>query len=455
VAFSLTAEQIIALAPDAASASAGKKLAVPRTWQHLGQNDAALWGECQGSGKDPYQVRVALDTLTATCSCPSRKFPCKHGLGLLLMAASAAPPPVGEPPEWVASWLAKRTVTAEKRQERAEKAAAPPPDPAAPPTAAQQKRAAKKSARTTDGLAALNLWMNDLIRTGLVSLEGQSAQVWEHQARRLVDAQARGLAGYIRYTGEVVGASPDWHARLLDRLGRAAVLTHAYMHIDNLDPDLQDDLRQIIDPGLRTDEVLARGAPVTDDWLIVGQIVFQDDANPHVRLQRTWLVGRATGRTAQIQQSSAMGKPFPETLIPATRLVGTLRFWPGAAPLRALVEDRQATSPDFPAEPLPGAPTIGAFLGQMADLLARQPWQAWRRLAVLRDVVPLCAGNGTRWWARDREGAALPLAAGEHWKLLAVSGGQPVDFAAEWDGERLHPLGARVGATYHLLGGAQ
>lgn len=456
VSFTLTAEQIIALAPDAASASAGKKLAAPRTWQNLGQNDAALWGECQGSGKDPYQVRVALDSMTTTCSCPSRKFPCKHGLGLLLMAASAAPPPMSEPPEWVASWLAKRTATAEKRQERAEKAAAAPArDPAAPPTAAQQKRAAKKNARTADGLAALDLWMNDLMRAGLVSLESQSTQVWEHQARRLVDAQARGLAGYIRNTGPVVGATPNWQARLLDRLGRAAVLTQAYTHLDDLAPALQDDLRQIIDPGLRTEDVLARGEAVTDDWLILGQIVVQDDERPQVRYQRTWLLGRATDRAAQIQQTSAMGAPFPETLIPSSRLIGTLRFWPGAAPLRALVEARQATAPDFPAEPLPGAPTIAAFLQRMADLLALQPWQVGRRLAVLRDVVPLCAANGAHWWARDQAGDALPLADGEHWKLLALSGGQPVDLAAEWDGERLHPLGARAGAIYHLLGGVQ
>jgi hypothetical protein len=69
--------------------------------------------------------------------------------------------------------------------------------------------------------------------------------------------------------------------------------------------------------------------------------------------------------------------------------------------------------------------------------------------------VPLCAANGAHWWARDGSGDALPLAGDEHWKLLAVSGGQPVELAAEWDGERLHPLGARVGTTYQLLGGAQ
>ena len=41
------------------------------------------------------------------CSCPSRKFPCKHGLGLLLLLADQpALFKQQEPPAWVADWLA-------------------------------------------------------------------------------------------------------------------------------------------------------------------------------------------------------------------------------------------------------------------------------------------------------------------------------------------------------------
>jgi hypothetical protein len=73
VSILLTSEQVLALAPDASSASAGKKLGNTRIWQRLGQNSSVLWGECQGSAL--YQVKVDLSTLTTQCSCPSRKFP--------------------------------------------------------------------------------------------------------------------------------------------------------------------------------------------------------------------------------------------------------------------------------------------------------------------------------------------------------------------------------------------
>src|SRR5213082_3012500 len=86
----LTIEQVTALAPDASSAAAAKKLATPAAWRGLGQSAAALWGECQGTAL--YQVRVALADLTAKCSCPSRKLPCKHSLGLLLLLAATRPP---------------------------------------------------------------------------------------------------------------------------------------------------------------------------------------------------------------------------------------------------------------------------------------------------------------------------------------------------------------------------
>ena len=41
----LTSDQIDAMAPDAGSVAAGRKLAKPATWDGLGQSSDALWGD--------------------------------------------------------------------------------------------------------------------------------------------------------------------------------------------------------------------------------------------------------------------------------------------------------------------------------------------------------------------------------------------------------------------------
>src|SRR5687768_12992448 len=131
-------EQIIALAPDAASAKAGRGLATAGKWQNVGQDERALWGECQGSGAKPYQTVIDLNEPAFKCSCPSRKFPCKHALGLFLLIANQTANPgagstasttttsgiattahTGTAPAWAAEWLAKRDTEAQRKTETA------------------------------------------------------------------------------------------------------------------------------------------------------------------------------------------------------------------------------------------------------------------------------------------------------------------------------------------------
>src|SRR5208282_2193860 len=117
----LTLDQVAAMAPDASSAAAGKKLMGVRHWAELGQSPGAIWGLSQGSAL--YQVQVDCSNLGYHCSCPSRKFPCKHVLGLLMLyTESAAAVASKTPPEWVTIWLLKRLATAEKKAAKLETA---------------------------------------------------------------------------------------------------------------------------------------------------------------------------------------------------------------------------------------------------------------------------------------------------------------------------------------------
>jgi len=115
----LSLEQVLAFAPDARSAAAGEKLGTPASWQNLGASDDAYWGECKGSAL--YQVRVALPDLIAKCTCPSRKSPCKHVLGLLVLAATTPSALIAtQPPEWVIEWLVRHGESVARKAANAE-----------------------------------------------------------------------------------------------------------------------------------------------------------------------------------------------------------------------------------------------------------------------------------------------------------------------------------------------
>lgn len=114
-----TSEQVLALSPNDGLTKRGKSLAVGSKWPALSRPARAIWGECQGSGKTPYRTAIDLSEPAFRCSCPSRKFPCKHALGLFLLLSEGANFSQTPPPDWVAEWLEKRSQPVEKKQAKA------------------------------------------------------------------------------------------------------------------------------------------------------------------------------------------------------------------------------------------------------------------------------------------------------------------------------------------------
>jgi hypothetical protein len=436
------------MAPDSSALTAGRKLANVKQWKLLGRSAQALWGECQGSAL--YQVRIDLSTLTTRCSCPSRKLPCKHSLGLLLLAAASPDKIVeGEAPEWVSTWLAQRAASQKARETKAadkDKETKPSDRAGTSLAGARQKNAQKRLAQVTQGIEQLDLWLNDLMRHGLASLETQSSHFWEQQAAQMINAQAPGLATRLRGLAAIPNASPDWTEKLLVQLGKLALLTEAFHHIDKLDLNLQEEVRQLIGWTVKEQDVLATGKQVHDDWLFLGQRTVELD---HGRSQRTWLLGVQSQQPALLIQFAMNGAAFAESYPVGKLLSATLAYWPGAASQRALIHTRDEQA--YPInDQLPGVETLQAFLDIVATTLASNPWRD-RFLCVVRDVVTYYRSDGSLWYIRDREGAILPLVKGEHWQLMAMAGGRPIDLAAEWNGETLLPLGVYTDGEYHLV----
>ncbi|MEH1014319.1 SWIM zinc finger family protein [Micromonospora sp. CPCC 206060] len=416
--------QVLALAPDASSAKGARSVSGAAKWAATGLADEVLWGLCKGSGSKPYQVCVDLSGPAYRCSCPSRKFPCKHALGLLLLWASGVD---GEPtaPDWVVEWRNARAAKAAKAA--TPKEAAGPVDPAA-----AAKRAEQRGVRVAAGLDELRRWLDDQVHQGLAEVGNAGHRPFETVAARLVDAQAPTVAATVRRLGRVAGVGAHWSDRLLGELALLRLLVTAAGRLDELPADLAATVRSRIGFPVSTEEVLAT-PPVRDRWQVLGQV---DSADDKVTTRRTWLRGADSGRFALLLAFAAPGQAFPADVVPGTEVDVDLCFYPGAGPLRALVGTRHGAP--IPLDAPTGAVGVRDGLAQYAAALAADPWRETVPV-LLAGVVP--SGDGH---LVDRAGDAVALAPGHDvpWWLLAAAGGRPVTLAGEYGPDGLRPLAA-------------
>ncbi|GAB4086178.1 SWIM zinc finger family protein [Myceligenerans cantabricum] len=431
-----TSAQVEAVAPDAKSLAAGRKLVAVTNWSNDGYGGGAalLWGECAGSGKKPYQVCIDLDEPAYKCSCPSRKFPCKHALALLLRWSEGGVSAQAQAAAFADEWRTGRTAKKQAREN-------------APQTAAQQaaarRRADERAGRAAQGVADLARWLDDQAAAGIATLGRSGYRAFDDVAARLVDAQVPGLAAAVRRCGSVAASGSGWEERLLAEIGLLRLLVSAAGRLDELPGPLADTVRSHLGLAPSSADVLA-GTPVRDTWEVIG---LRDTTEDKLTARAVWLRGRDTGRPALVLSFAAGGTALPVDLVPGTAVEADLCFYPGALPLRALVGERHS-----PVMPLVGAPSsvlsIPDAFDELAGALGGDPWLD-RYPMVVRGT--LRAGSP---WRLEGEGADVPFARHVRpWELLAAGGGQEWPVAAEWTPHGLVPLA--VHAADGMVTGAE
>lgn len=411
-------EQIRALAPDGPSLHSAGRLARTGGWSGCGSDEEGLWGLCQGSGKTPYQVCVDLAEPAYRCSCPSRKFPCKHALGLLLRWSSEEVG-AGEPPQWVLEWRGAR----QARSERKAAAATPGPRTEAQVKAAE-RRASVRQDRIASGVAELRQWLTDQVRHGLAGMDQLGYKHFETVAARLVDAQAPGLANAVQSIATIPSSGPGWEERLLMEMALLHLLTTA-ASAQELPEELGAVARSRLGMTTATEQVLA-GPKVRDVWVVIG---VRDSHEDRLSVRRVWLIGAQTGREALVLSYAAPGQALAGDLFTGQAVDAELCFYPG---VRALVAARhEQRFLELPAL------TVAQALGRLTHALTADPWLSGWPMLLRGRIVP-----GDRWHVLDAAGDALPLdpRCGDQWRFLAASGGGEAVIAAEWSWAGLIPL---------------
>ncbi|MFI8273889.1 SWIM zinc finger family protein [Streptomyces sp. NPDC085929] len=426
-----TAEQVLALAPDDASRKAGAKLGGAGPWSQTGDSaSGSVWGSCKGSGSTPYRTVVDLRGPAYKCSCPSRKFPCKHAIGLLLLWSAEGFGEPGEAPDWAAGWLAERVAKAERP---AASAGRPVDEEAA------KRRAERRAARISAGVGELEQRLEDVLRGGLAGQQQAGYAPWEETAARMVDAQAPGLAARVRELGTIPSCGPGWPARMLEEGALLHLLNRGWLGLAGLPEPLAATVRSRVGlPG-----TAAEGEVVRDRWLVLAQY---DSVSPDGRLttRRSWLRGLGSGRPALVLDFGPPGRPPGLALPVGLVLEAEARFRPGSAGLRADLGERSTAA--APCDRVPAGVSTGEALEAYGAALREDPWlDSWP--VVLGPVIPIPGETG--WQLADAEGdCALPVALGGGgsrsglWQLAALSGGGPVTVFGECGHRGFTPLTA-------------
>jgi SWIM zinc finger len=443
------------LAPDQASLSAAAKLKKPGPWSLLGCDDAAglIWGECQGSGSSPYRVICSEADYGYKCTCPSRKFPCKHSLALLWMRADRVAFKSGPIPDWVGDWLARRRpgATALKQAAATEKTkasaanveAAEPavddPKAAARAAAQRERNRAEREAAILAGLDELDTWITDALQAGLASFMPAAGERCRKIVQRLVDAKAPGLANMVeRLPADVLAApEPSRTDRLIERLAQLHLVSSAYRRQDRLTEPVKADIRQLVGWPVTREALLADPdvLRVRDRWMVVSTVVeVQADK---LRRTETWLsrLGEGTPRFAVLIDFT----PVSVGKVGATYSTGEvfeaeLAYFRSPAPLRAVIAEQ--TGPTIAGGRWPAPPDdVAAAVAGLSETLAARPWSGDMPFAAHSARI---VASGASLWLTDATGATgLPVRADEDDLALPLTGLDGIDVFGRWDGHLL------------------
>jgi hypothetical protein len=432
---SWTTEQVKGLAPDPASLQAGRGLASPRKWSEIGGDEAAIWGLAQGSGKQPYQVQIAIPDFASRCSCPSRKFPCKHALGLLLLTAEQ-PTALGNAPRpaWVDEWLQGRA----QRAAKAEAAASQPKPPV--DAAAREKRQQRREGRVADGVALLQQWLEDQMRQGLAEASLSQPKTWDELSRRMVDSQAPGLARQLRAIAPLALGGATAITQVLSALGRLQLLLEAYASRSSLPPELAAEVEQAMGATVSQQELKERQG-MRDQWFLAARTREQED---RLLVTTTWLFGLGCRRWAELLEFSPVGQGHSKAAFALGSTIDLeLVFYPGVRPHRAIRrsdDDAHVLSLSIDPAQLPLLPSWQELLVEQAAALAANPWCT--QTPFLLHAQP--GHHGNQDVLVDRDGSALPWRpplAGP-FALMALAGGYPVPLCGVFDGTEAKVLSA-------------
>ncbi|MDA9774524.1 SWIM zinc finger domain-containing protein, partial [Saprospiraceae bacterium] len=323
-----------------------QKLSNQDLWLSFGHSSRVMWGSIKGSGSKPYNVQIDVKELAYKCSCPSRQFPCKHALALMLLYSKVANAKGQEEPEDVAKWIDKRrNKSAPKPEvELTDKELDKRKD-------AQAKRQEDRSILVNAGIAELELWLKDLLRSGLLELPNKPAKFYHSMAARMIDAKASGLAGWIKALSKLDFSDQEvWLNDACEIIAKLNLIIQSWKKKDQLTPEWLASIKNLIGwsqspKALQSDkDALA----IRDYWLVIGQ---EREKSEEIIIQRTWLYGLREQRTMLDLTFGTPFSPLQNSFVVGKILKAEVAFFESQFPQRGVVRLVAESLDDLPGIP--------------------------------------------------------------------------------------------------------
>lgn len=156
--------------------------------------------------------------------------------------------------------------------------------------------------------------MKDILRNGLLNLPERAYALFDNMARRMIDAQAPGLAARLKEIREIDFSSENWRSELTDKLGKLYLLTRAYRNLERLSDEWRDEIRSQVGY-TQPKEVVLTNEPVADSWLVLHKRSQKiNDINTDIY----WFYGNRSGRFAKFLSFVAPGAIPSENWLPGS-----------------------------------------------------------------------------------------------------------------------------------------
>ncbi|WMX12518.1 SWIM zinc finger family protein [Aureispira sp. CCB-E] len=434
-----TDEKIAALSPNDSTERRGRTLANSTKWNYIATNYEAIWGECKGSGSQPYIVQINLSGPKYKCSCPVRKPPCKHVLGLFfLFAQSSALFKYQAPPEAIQNWLSKQSSNSVASHSKTIAPTLKTEEALQQAKAAKEKRWEQRVQLMASGMDELELWLTDLIRQGIANTAIQKVSFWNQVAAKMVDAKLPRISTYLKETHQLIQKNQNWSEIVLARLGELYLWTESFKKRSLLTPELQEELYLSLGKIVKKADVLEQNPSIKDLWFVVGKKEGVDIEGRSFR--KIWLQGQKTKQHALILDYAFGNIGYEQQYIVGDLLDGALTYYSKAYPQRAIFESFESAQ-IYESPNATSYKDFNAVLTQYGEAIVQNPWLF--SFPVVLSQLRAFMNDKKELLIKDINDHIIPLSTLKEevvWKILAISGGKSICLFGEWDGLHFEPL---------------